>query len=151
MRGTIDTDGLITRWIEALESGTYKQGFYTLRNTDPASGETCWCAEGVLCDVSGMGEWIPESDGFPGDFSYLIPGREPCDCVAPFEVITATGFLADISHSVVLMNDVHRLSFVEIADRLRSIVAADVEIELESDRRRSLRVTEITIEVRAEL
>ncbi len=42
------------KWIEALESGKYEQGKNTLY------GKRGFCCLGVLCDISGLGEWKRE-------------------------------------------------------------------------------------------
>lgn len=42
---------LKAKWVEALRSGRYKQGTRFLRKGD------AFCCLGVLCDVSGLGEW----------------------------------------------------------------------------------------------
>ncbi len=39
------------KWIEALESGKYKQGHHALKREDG------YCCLGVLCDISGQGRW----------------------------------------------------------------------------------------------
>ena len=44
---------LKAKWIEALRSGKYKQAQSVLRHND-GSG---YCCLGVLCDISGQGEW----------------------------------------------------------------------------------------------
>jgi hypothetical protein len=46
----------VDRWIEALESGEYQQGYGALRQ-DNNEGDT-YCCLGVLCDVVGV-EWRP--------------------------------------------------------------------------------------------
>ena len=56
-------------WIEALESGRYKQGEDVLRRVTEEDGE-CFCALGVLCDISGRGEWM-EPD-YRGESPYAI-------------------------------------------------------------------------------
>lgn len=44
--------------VAALRSGKYKQGTNTLRSGD------CFCFWGVVCDISGLGQWeLPEDDG----------------------------------------------------------------------------------------
>lgn len=43
--------GVKSLWVEALRSGNYKQGKYRLK-----SGNS-FCALGVLCDISHLGEW----------------------------------------------------------------------------------------------
>lgn len=65
-------------WIDALESGDYKQGREALRNGDS------FCCLGVLCDLylkdTGMGEWQPTSEPDRTNF-YSGKMIEPdCDC-----------------------------------------------------------------------
>jgi hypothetical protein len=45
------------RWATALESGEYDQGNGSLQDNGK------FCCLGVLCDISGRGEWIDENDG----------------------------------------------------------------------------------------
>lgn len=40
------------KWAEALESGKYKQGMYSLKTSS-----NYFCCLGVLCDISGLGKW----------------------------------------------------------------------------------------------
>ncbi len=44
-----------TKIVEALRSGNYPFGRYALQEGG------CFCAWGVICDVSGKGEWTPSS------------------------------------------------------------------------------------------
>jgi hypothetical protein len=46
------TPELKQRWLDALRSGKYKQGKGALR-----TGKDHFCCLGVLCDISGAGEW----------------------------------------------------------------------------------------------
>lgn len=41
-------------WLEALRSGKYQQGIKYLRTADDK-----YCCLGVLCDISGKGDWLP--------------------------------------------------------------------------------------------
>lgn len=43
---------LQTRWLAALRDGSYKQGKSHFRNENNA-----YCCLGVVCDLSGFGEW----------------------------------------------------------------------------------------------
>lgn len=103
------------RWVEALRSGEYKQGFTVLHE-----GNGGFCCLGVLCDIHAKetGEpWIqPRSIG---EYTYLgnpvyLPrdvqswaGLEDDSPVVPFkEGIT----------SLDVLNDYHRYSFDAIAD-----------------------------------
>lgn len=53
------------KWVEALESGKYKQGKGRLKSDD------AYCCLGVLCDLyineTGNGEWIKEEKDLPED------------------------------------------------------------------------------------
>lgn len=52
------------QWAEALRSGKYEQGQAQLRRAD------FYCCLGVLCDISGIGEWNT-ADGYNiGEFGY---------------------------------------------------------------------------------
>jgi hypothetical protein len=43
------------KWLEALRSGEYVQTHLSLR--DAEDGQVGYCCLGVLCDISGLGEW----------------------------------------------------------------------------------------------
>lgn len=47
---------LKAKWIEALRSGKYEQAQRVLRRHDGSA----YCCLGVLCDVSGQGEWADD-------------------------------------------------------------------------------------------
>jgi hypothetical protein len=49
---------VMKQWTEALRSGNYKQGKRRLRLNDK------FCCLGVLCDISGLGEWKDRRGGF---------------------------------------------------------------------------------------
>lgn len=77
-----------SRWIEALESGKYKQGKEQLRSND------CFCCLGVLCDLHRIefkGEWV--GDRYLGSLQIL-----------PMEVWTWAGFNTDNPTAVNLKN-----------------------------------------------
>ena len=48
---------LFDLWIEKLTDGSYEQGREALKVISD-SGETQYCCLGVLCDISGEGEWV---------------------------------------------------------------------------------------------
>lgn len=93
---------LKTKWLEALRSGKYKQGRGRLRQGDE------FCCLGVLCDISGLGEWIGEVEtkgySFKEDIRY---GTLPRHMVPELSCKT--------SNSLTGMNDSGK-SFAEIAD-----------------------------------
>lgn len=59
----------IIKWIEALESGEYKQGYGVLRDSEDTSH---FCCLGVACDISGVGTWRESFyvTGFDEDGTY---------------------------------------------------------------------------------
>lgn len=54
----------VKAWVEALESGCYRQAYACLRDNDARH-----CCLGVACDVSVLGSWSPKVTG-----AYLIEG-----------------------------------------------------------------------------
>lgn len=42
------------KWLQALESGKYKQGRKFLAGDDPETGECSFCCLGVWCELSGL-------------------------------------------------------------------------------------------------
>src|SRR5947199_7438501 len=59
------------QWLDALRSGTYRQGYGTLRRNDQ------FCCLGVLCDLVDKTKWEPPThDGFRlYNYSYNYPDR----------------------------------------------------------------------------
>jgi hypothetical protein len=53
------TSELKQRWIDALLSGKYRQGVGKLRTETNE-----YCCLGVLCDISGAGEWQKRDKGW---------------------------------------------------------------------------------------
>lgn len=64
------------KWLVALRSGEYKQGRFDLR-----VGSNKFCCLGVLCDISGLGEWVKNA--------YL-----GCTGTLPTEVCNWAGLIA---------------------------------------------------------
>jgi hypothetical protein len=62
------------QWVAALRSGEYKQALSALRLDDPAGGSG-YCCLGVLCDISGQGEW--EEGGYRTKGGYLSSAYLP--------------------------------------------------------------------------
>lgn len=96
---------LKARWVAALRSGKYKQGYGALRPT-----EDTYCCLGVLCDIYAPDGWVmgagePYAFGRYEDTSYLPPTLS----LDPGRSRRRQGQLT-------LMNDEKRRSFTEIAD-----------------------------------
>lgn len=105
----------IKQWAEALESGEYPQSAGRLRT------ETGYCCWGVLCELSGEGEWMPYSDSDSNDYAFVFRGEQfsampPMD-LTPFpahQSFAREGAIRPLDS----WND-KGLSFVEIAKMLR--------------------------------
>jgi len=102
-------------WVEALRSGKYKQGKSRLRR----GGE--YCCLGVLCDISGLGEW--EGDDYVTTEAY---GYRSADLPPAVEKwaglkdsfggqVSFNGIDRDLAYH----NDVGR-TFAEIADTIEA-------------------------------
>ncbi len=92
-------------FIAALRSGKYKQTFGALR-----AGEDCFCAEGLLCHVIDPTRW--ENRIF-----YRFPDGLCVQAAIPGEIRSAIGQ----TFSLTGWNDVQRLTFAQIADKVEAI------------------------------
>lgn len=95
------------KWVEALRSGKYKQTRSQLRDL---SG---YCCLGVLCDISGLGNFIPSPDGSGYDFLGSL-GILPGAVVSYSGIKTVNGELEGY-RNLAFVND-NRGSFDQIAD-----------------------------------
>lgn len=99
---------MLKQLIAALRSGEYTQTTGCLRSGN------CYCAAGVACDVwmkeTGKGRW----DEW-GGFETASPDM-PMHSFAPIEVYDA--YPDGLMSRVIIWNDVERMSFAQIADRL---------------------------------
>ena len=57
------------KWVAALRSGKYKQGTGQLRTEDD-----CYCCLGVLCDISGVGQWVRSEHDSGEQWAYSCEG-----------------------------------------------------------------------------
>ena len=72
-----------TAWVEALTSGEYAQGQGWLRTTiGDETEDDRFCCLGVLCDISGLGEWRSNPDPSQGMF-YVVEGSIFADTNLP--------------------------------------------------------------------
>jgi len=64
------------QWVAALRSGEYEQSHLALRSKD-SSGEVSYCCLGVLCEISGLGEWEEGGYRLSGGYtnSSFLPSR----------------------------------------------------------------------------
>lgn len=104
---------VITRWVEALESGKYKQGAGQLRST--ADGETSYCCLGVLCKLAeDDGGQKFNHDSYGKDFDIEFPPRH----------IQTFVFDEEFCESLAEMND-EGASFKRIAGVIRAKMAEE--------------------------
>ncbi len=112
----ISRDELRKKWIEALRSGKYKQGRNALR-----PDEDCYCCLGVLCDVSGFGQW--GSGLFKSHYLLEHERRfEHYDTGLPSSLRQAVGLTEDHEVLLVNLNDCgDKATFPVIAEKLEQI------------------------------
>ena len=113
-----------TRWVTALKSGDYPQGFGYLSVYDRDSETNTYCCLGVLCELA-------VADGFVVKSSISdVRLYDDDDCSLPFAVVDWAG-LHEINPRVLVdgdesdadgkahlseINDSHDYSFTKIAD-----------------------------------
>lgn len=114
---------LKAKWIEALRSGKYKQGRNVLRSSNDR-----FCCLGVLCDISGQGQWKGESCGCEAGYYYYERNGQPAES----EGITLPVFvkhfanIEDKDQEVLMgMNDHDNISFDEIGDWIELNIKED--------------------------
>lgn len=105
------------KWVDALRSGKYVQGYDTLKNN---SGE--YCCLGVLCDLAAKEGVVQEkllTYGAGSKYYYDGEGSVLPDSVmdwASLEDIIVRVEYEDAPVSLDDLNDSHRLTFNQIAD-----------------------------------
>lgn len=102
------------QWVAALRSGKYKKGIGKLKTLD---GE--FCCLGVLCDISGLSEWVTRSHGLPGckyyeEIAYLPPSVQEWSGMQSDrgEYENEKGNVEDLSY----LNDYGGKSLIDIAN-----------------------------------
>jgi hypothetical protein len=98
------------KWVAALRSGRYQQGRQALRR-----GHT-FCCLGVLCDISGLGEWsdnwyCPAGDSHGSLYHLPNPVIEWAGVESDSPIVD----LADSAEYLTELNDAGK-TFEEIAD-----------------------------------
>ena len=108
---------LKAKWLEALRSGKYKQGRGKLRSVDDE-----FCCLGVLCDISGQGEWETLGD----QTGYLsLTEREYDWYQLPQFMMKFSGIRLQEQRTLMVLNDIKELSFPEIANWIEENVPED--------------------------
>lgn len=94
-------------WLAALRSGKYKQAKYALNRSEAhpehSSHQAGMCCLGVLCDVSGVGEWQDQANAEEKERIYVVPNtsgkpidwttqdRVRSDTMLPYELADMIG------------------------------------------------------------
>lgn len=94
------------RWVAALRSGKYKQGFETLHPDDT------FCCLGVLCDLQNPDGWEYKAPQFALPFPQNY--RDLLEEIPPNQRTDLVG-----------MNDIQKLSFDLIADWIEKHIATE--------------------------
>ncbi len=96
------------RWVEALLSGEYKQGYGALLQDDGA-----FCPLGVLCDIEIDGDW-EELPSIPRCATWwAIEGER---IFPPASLLKRLGLPLKIANLVTLQNDGHCFTFPQMAE-----------------------------------
>ncbi len=96
------------RWVTALRSGDYKQGFDAMLADDGT-----FCPLGVLCDIEIDGDWEPD-DRAPG----LLWKIHGAFMFPPVGLRMRLGLISSAMNMVSRLNDAAKLSFPQIADHI---------------------------------
>lgn len=109
------------RWVEALRSGQYPQQTDGWLRTDDG-----FCCLGVLCDLSGAGEWEEERmQTKRGESGYPYKAGQTVGVVfLPLGLDKLVGLLYDGQHDLAEMNDTGK-TFAEIADWIEANIPGD--------------------------
>ncbi len=94
------------RWVEALRSGEYKQGFDAMLADDGT-----FCPLGVLCDIEIDGYWEPDNVALAG-LLWKIQGKF---MFPPLGLRMRLGLTGSAINMVSRLNDADKLSFSQIA------------------------------------
>ncbi len=100
-------------WVEALNSGKYKQGFGALEKVKP-DGTVVNCCLGVLCHVAedaGVVKSLPRNSDMGTIVGFDLNGEEPWQD----EIKQAVGLSVEFERRLVVQNDVELIPFNDIA------------------------------------
>lgn len=95
------------KWLDALRSGKYEQGRGGLRVNNT------FCCLGVLCDVSGIGEWMDR-----GNYHAYLDSAGTLS----YTEIRTFGISHREADTLMDMNDYQRKTFPEIADEIEKML-----------------------------
>ncbi len=100
------------KWIEALESGKYKQGQENLRKGDK------YCCLGVLCDIIDTSKWY--SYDFEGLYEYTYNNVEASyGTTLPYNLRIKLEITPEQQSELIQLNDAEDYDFPAIADWIK--------------------------------
>lgn len=108
----------IRKWVDALRSGEYRQGYGRLRS----DGSNAYCCLGVACDVSGVGRWTGSLYETDGEMPWGVSGLElPNPVVRWLGLDDRDPYMESAGgDSLSSLNDSENWDFDKIADLLES-------------------------------
>lgn len=91
------------RWLEALRSGDFAQGYSRLKYT-PFGGSSSYCCLGVLSELCGIPQ---ETDNWDGEARFVFPGSMGHSFIEmpPSEWLESKGISREQSKMLADMND----------------------------------------------
>lgn len=109
---------LMRKWIDALRSRKYKQGFGYLRAKGPTKDSVDrFCCLGVLCDIYNNKLW--KKDNLQGVWYLQLHQNETRESTAlPMEIFDKIGISSDDELYLMEMNDSQSKKFYQIANYL---------------------------------
>lgn len=100
---------LKAKWIANLRSGKYAQGRGLLRGL-----ANDYCCLGVLCDISGLGQWENRTDD--SMMLFISDKGKPYMEDVVGELREDLGLTNDQVNKLISLNDTEKLTFAQIAD-----------------------------------
>lgn len=112
----------LTKWVEALESGKFKQGTGSLSRVRPG-GHVSYCCLGVACELSKQEVLLNPRWEKERNDRVLTWGLEGCEKSEseqmPLAIQDHYGLNPGEQEDMIEANDAFKLSFKEIAEQIR--------------------------------
>lgn len=104
----------LRKWVEALESGRYKQTRESLHKIG-------YCCLGVWCEIREGGEWIRDPLSRSRDFTYELDGETVLveDAQLDDHLLAELGISDEEQADYIMLNDKDRANFKRIAQEIR--------------------------------
>lgn len=109
-----ETKNIIEDWVNALESGRYKQGEDSLCRVNDDGSES-YCCLGVLCEIAELKKEIRYDEYLNGTFVYYQNYRD----TPPESLVNQLGLPSGEINYLIELNDNQKKSFQEIANYIK--------------------------------